>query len=204
MKRNRLALMTWDKFKVFLRKSLGESNTFVGHVWSKQRGDAQHQLEEIQDWVAHLEHLQSILLEFDANNALREGQLGQTFYDGLKPSIKLWIANIGEDMSWDALIRVANKAEARAKIQESTHLDHRYPKEKRPLKMTLNSGDDQTDKKASQAKTSPAKQGSEAEKSSKKARKEKRKKGCQGRRERYNPAATETNTAIATATSGEG
>ncbi len=49
MQRNRLALITWDEFKAFLRKSLGESNAFVGHVWSKLRGDAQHQLEEVQD-----------------------------------------------------------------------------------------------------------------------------------------------------------
>ncbi len=90
--------MTWDEFKAFLRKSLGESNAFVGHVWNKLRGDTQYQSEEVQDWAAHLEHLQSILLEFDANNAPREGQLGRTFHDGLKPSIKLWIADIGEDM----------------------------------------------------------------------------------------------------------
>ncbi len=123
MQRNRLAPMTWDKFKAFLRKSLGGSNAFVGHVWSKLRGDAQHQLEEVQDWAAHLEHLQSILLEFDANNAPGEGQLGRTFYDGLRRLIKLWIADIGEDMPWDNLIRAANKAEAKAKIQGSTHLD---------------------------------------------------------------------------------
>ncbi len=40
MQRNRLAPMTWNKFKAFLRKSLGESNAIVGHVWSKLRGDA--------------------------------------------------------------------------------------------------------------------------------------------------------------------
>ncbi len=57
MQGNWLATMTWDKFKAFLRKSLGKSNAFVGHVWSKLRGDAQHQLEEVQDWAAHLEHL---------------------------------------------------------------------------------------------------------------------------------------------------
>ncbi len=61
--------MTWDKFKVFLRKRLGESNAFVGHAWSKLRGDAKHLLEEVQDWAAHLEHFQSILLEFDINIA---------------------------------------------------------------------------------------------------------------------------------------
>ncbi len=81
--------MTWNEFKAFLRKSLGESNAFVGHVWNKLRGDAQHQLEEVQDWAAHLEYLQSILLEFDVNNAPGEGQLGRTFYDGLRLLIKL-------------------------------------------------------------------------------------------------------------------
>ncbi len=50
------------------------------------------------------------------------------------------------------------------------------------MKMSLNYRDDQTDKKAPQAKdkANPAEQGSEAEKSSEKARKEKKKKGHQG------------------------
>ncbi len=73
-------------------------------------------MEELQDWAAHLEHLQSILLELDANNATGESQLGRTFYNGLRPSIKLWIANIQEDMRWDDLIKAANKTETRAKI----------------------------------------------------------------------------------------
>ncbi len=55
-------------------------------------------------------------------------------------------------MPWDDLIRAANKAEARAKIQRSSHLDQRCPKKKWPLKMSLNYRDDQTDKKAPQAK----------------------------------------------------
>ncbi len=116
MQCNQIASLTWDKFKAFLRKSLGESNAFVGHVWSKLRRDTQHQSEEIQDWAAYLEYLQSILLEFDANNAPQEGQLGRTFYDGLRSSIKLWITSIREDMPRDNLIKAANKAETRAKI----------------------------------------------------------------------------------------
>ncbi len=138
--------MTWDEFKAFLRKSLGESNAFVDHVWSKLKEDAQYQLEEVQDWAAHLEHLQSILLEFDANNVSQEGQLGLTFYDGLRPSIKLWIAKIGEDLPWHDLIRATNKVEARTKIQRSTHLDQRCPKRKQPLKMSLNAWNDQAEK----------------------------------------------------------
>ncbi len=73
-------------------------------------------------------------------------QLRQTFDDGLRPSIKLWIANIREDMPWDDQIRAANKAEARAKIQGSTHLDQGCPKGKWPLKMSLNSRDNQPEK----------------------------------------------------------
>ncbi len=84
---------------------------------------------------------------FDAiNNTPKEGQLGRTFYNGLRPSIKLWIVDIGEDMPWDNLIRAANKAEVRAKIQGSTYLDQQCPKRKRPLKMSLNSWDDQLEK----------------------------------------------------------
>ncbi len=68
-------------------------------------------------------HTQSILPKFDANNAPGEDQLGQTFYYCLRPSIKLWIADIEENMPWDDLIKAANKAEARTKIHESIHLD---------------------------------------------------------------------------------
>ncbi len=62
----------------------------------------------------HLKHFQSILLEFDANNTPQEIQLGQTFYDSLKPLTMLWIAKIREDMPWNDFIKVANKAEVRA------------------------------------------------------------------------------------------
>ncbi len=82
-------------------------------------------------------------------------------------------------MPWDDLIRAVNKAEARTKIQESTHLGQWCLKRKQPLKMSLNSRDNQTDKKASQAKdkANSVEQGSEAKKSSEKGRKEKKKKG---------------------------
>ncbi len=42
MQCNQLVSMTWDKFKAFLRKKLGELNAFVSHVWSKLRRNAQH------------------------------------------------------------------------------------------------------------------------------------------------------------------
>ncbi len=57
MQCNRFVSIIWDKFKAFFRKSLGEFNAFVGHVWSKLRKDAQYWSEEVQDWAAYLKHL---------------------------------------------------------------------------------------------------------------------------------------------------
>ncbi len=81
-------------------------------------------------------------------------------------------------MPWDDLVNTVNKVETRVKIQESTHLDQHYLKRKWLLKMSLSSRDNQTDKKASQAKDkdNQVKQGSKAKKYSKKTRKKKRRK----------------------------
>ena len=57
--------ITWSKFKAFLRKDLGSSQAFIDNIWSKFRRDSQYHLEEAQDWASHLEHLPSILTEFD-------------------------------------------------------------------------------------------------------------------------------------------
>ncbi len=84
-------------------------------------------------------------------------------------------------MPWDDLIRIANKAEARAQIQGSIHLDQWCSKGKRPLKMSLNFRDKQTDKKALQAKekanpqTEQETEKPEKSEKTEKARKEKKK-----------------------------
>ncbi len=58
-------------------------------------------------------------------------------------------------MPWNDPIRATNKAEARAKIEVSIYLDQRCLKGKWPLKMSLNSKDNHTDKKTLQAKERP-------------------------------------------------
>ena len=52
--------VTWDKFKAFLRQSLGDSQVFVEIYWGKITRDSQYQLEEVFDWAAHLKHLQMV------------------------------------------------------------------------------------------------------------------------------------------------
>ncbi len=61
--------ISWDKFKAFLRKALGDSRAFVDSYWTKIRRDSQYQQEEVLDWAAHLEHLQAVLKEFDPSGA---------------------------------------------------------------------------------------------------------------------------------------
>ena len=38
--RTRADTLSWEKFKAFLRKNIGESDLFVAHVWAKMRGDS--------------------------------------------------------------------------------------------------------------------------------------------------------------------
>ena len=122
--RNRANPLTWDKFKAFLRKSLGESTAFVNSIWSKIKRDSQYQQEEVQDWASHLEHLQSILLEFDTRCAPTEDVLCRYFYEGLRPSIRLWIDEEGRELDgWDSLVKRATRAEAKATMQASVSRD---------------------------------------------------------------------------------
>ena len=109
-------------------------------------------------------------------------------------------------MPLDDLVSAANKATGRAKIQGSTHLDQRCPRGKRPLKMSLNSWDNQTERAPESGKTpqgpqdkaNQAEQGTEAKKFSEKARKEKKKKNYQRQCKRPKNTTTGANAALAT------
>ena len=71
-------------------------------TWSRIKRDSQYQQEEVQDWASHLEHLQSILLEFDAEGAPEESDLIRFFREGLKPSIKAQMEQRGRELdSWE-------------------------------------------------------------------------------------------------------
>ena len=121
---NRVDPLTWDKFKAFLRQSLGESTAFVNGIWSRIKRDSQYQQEEVQDWASHLIHLQSVLREFDTRCAPTEEVLCRYFYEGLRPSIRLWIDEEGRELDgWSALVKKATRAEAKAKIQASVSRD---------------------------------------------------------------------------------
>ncbi len=150
----------------------------------------------MQDWAAHLEHLQSILLELDADFAPLEGQLGRTFYDELRLSIKLWIDEVGrEQLPWDKLVKAANKTEAKARIHNNQHLDQRCPKGKRPLKLTLKDSNEQSSEKTKAAPLQQKSAGSpQSEEAAEKTRKKKKKNWYRKERERKEAGANSEGT----------
>ena len=84
-----------------------------------------------------------------------EGPVGRTFYDRLRPSIKLWIDKLGrERLSWEELVTTANRTEANARIHNNQHLDQRCAQGKRPLKLTFKESREQPEKTQSKATTS--------------------------------------------------
>ena len=79
--------MTWAKFKDFLRNNLGDNWAFANSIYSKFKQDSQYQAESVLDWAAYLEHLQSILLEYDPIRAPTKPIMLRYFREGLKPSV---------------------------------------------------------------------------------------------------------------------
>ena len=109
--------ISWERFKAFFCQSLGEYETFVDTIWSTIRKDSQHELEEIMDWVAHLEHLQTIFQEFDANAVISEPVVIRLFRDGLRRSIRAQAEQEGRQKdTWDQAIKKAITAEAKAAL----------------------------------------------------------------------------------------
>ena len=118
-------------------------------------GDSQYQLDGIQDSAVHLEQLQSIILEFDNDCAPIEGQLGRTFYDGLRSLIKFWISEVGrERLYWEELVSTANRAEAKVRMYNNQHLDQQFSRGEQTLKLTFKESREQPEKTPSKAKTS--------------------------------------------------
>ena len=112
----------------FSRQSLGESTLFVTSIWTKIMRDSQHHQEKVQDWASHLQHLKSILIEFNPRCTPIKDVLCWYFYKNLRPSIRLWIDKKSRDLDgWNALIKKAIRAEVKAKIQASASQDLDQP-----------------------------------------------------------------------------
>ena len=69
------------------------------------------------DRAAHLEHLQTVFREFDANTVILEPVLIHLFRDGLRPSIRTQAKQKGRQKdTWDQAIKKAITAKAKAAL----------------------------------------------------------------------------------------
>ena len=99
--------MTWAEFKDFLRKNLGDDRAFANSICSKFRRDSQYQAKFVLDWVAHLEHLQSILLEYNPVRTPTESTMLRYIREGLKPSV---LAELGyRDLELESFNQMVKK-----------------------------------------------------------------------------------------------
>ena len=109
--------VTWDEFKAFLRRSLGDSQAFVDTYWGKLKRDSQHQQEEVLDWAAHLEHLQAVFREFNLGAAPNERIMIRCFLKDLKPSVRAQMDALSRDLnSWEEAVEKAVNAEVKAML----------------------------------------------------------------------------------------
>ena len=100
-----------------------ESKSFVNSIWKKLKWDSQYQLEEVYNWASHLEHFQSIMIEFDPAATPTESTMVRYFEEGLKPSIK---AKVDQDAThlddYKELIAKAVRVEAKVGLRLSSYI----------------------------------------------------------------------------------
>ena len=131
--------ITWSEFKAFPQKDLGSSQAFIDSIWSKFRTHSQYQLDETRDWAFHLQHLQSILSEFDRTP--NELTMICYFRKGFKPSIKVEMEQQNrEAIDFEEMVQRAVNAEAKAGLRSSAIVrdsDIRCPRGHRPSNSTV-------------------------------------------------------------------
>lgn len=107
----------------------------------------------MQDQVAYLEHLLSILIEFDANNALLKDQFGLNFYEKLRALIKLWIAEVKQQWLFlNNFITAVNKIKVKPRIYNNQYLNNCCFQRKQFFKLVFEKSQDQQSTKKFQLK----------------------------------------------------
>ena len=163
--------VTWDEFKAFLRRSLGDSQAFVDTYWGKLKRDSQHQQEEILDWAAHLEHLQAVLREFDPDSAPTGRIMIRCFLEGLKPFVRAQMDTRSRDLDfWEEAMEKAVNVEVKAMLQSfsiTRNIYSKCPRGNRPArKEEKDSGGKNKSTDSAPANTSSGKQTSSTQQTS--------------------------------------
>ena len=139
--------------------------------WGKIKRDSQHQLEEVLDWAAHLEHLQAVLREFDPTATPNRETIIRYFRKGLRPSVRAQLDTRGRNQDyWEEAVKKAVNAEAKALLQSFSSIcdmDSRCPRGNRPVrKEEKDSGGKNKSTDSLSADTSSRKQSSSTQQTS--------------------------------------
>ena len=114
--------MTCAKFKDFLRKNLADSRASVDSIWKKVKCDSQYQDKSVQDWAAHLEYLQSILIEFDPECAPEEDTMIWYFRESLRLSVRVKMEQRGQELdSFEELVEKTVDAEVKTALRPRSY-----------------------------------------------------------------------------------
>ena len=181
--------MTWAEFKDFFRKNLGDDRAFANSICSKFRRDSQYQAESVLDWAAHLEHLQSILLEYDPVGAPTEPTMLRYFREGLKPSILAELEHRDLELeSFNQMVKKAVDAEAKSALRpcsSTKEMDQHCPRGNRPANSTKSQSSTMKNPRSEELKVRGTESsGPQWSESFEKARKEKKKEQRRRDRER--------------------
>ena len=133
--------MSWAEFKDFPRKNLRDDRAFANSICSKFRRDTQYQAEFVLDWAAHLEHLHSILLEYDPVGAPTEPTMLRYFCEGLKSSVLAELEHRNLELeSFNQMVKKAVDAEAKSALRprsSTKEMDQNCPRGNRPANSTV-------------------------------------------------------------------
>lgn len=110
--------ITWNKFKMFLYKSLQKFRAFIDSYWAKIKRDLQYQIENTLDWAAHLEHLQVVVLkEFDPTTTPNKKTLICYLHRRLGLFIQIQLDNWRRDLDlWEEIIEKAVNVETKTNL----------------------------------------------------------------------------------------
>ena len=133
--------MTWAKFKDFLKKNLEDDRVFANSICSKFRQDSHYQAKWVLDWAAYLEHLQSILLEYDPVGAPTKPTMLRYFRKGLKPSVLAELEYQDLELeSFDQMVKKTVDVKTKSALwpcSNTKKIDQNCPRSNRPAHSTI-------------------------------------------------------------------
>ena len=159
------------------------------------------------DWAAHLEHLQSILLEYDPVGAPTKPTMLRYFREDLKPSILAELEHQDLELeSFDQMVKKAVDAEAKSSLRprsSTKEIDQHCPRGNQPDNSIKSQSSTMKDPRSEKSKVRGTKAPSspQCSESFEKARKEKKKE--QRRRDRERRKGSTPATGVNTAQTGE-